>query len=320
VSCQPGPVAATEPSRDDSTVPGRAAVTVRVPAKLNLALLVGPAGADGYHRLATVFAALDLYDTVTAVPARDLSLVVTGPEGAGVPADHTNLAWRAAVAVAGQARRPAAVALRIDKHIPVAAGLAGGSADAAATLLACDRLWQLGLADTELSALAAGLGSDVPFALHGGTAAGTGRGEQLTPLAAPALHWVLAVADGALSTPAVYAELDRLRPQADEPVLGEDLPAAVLAGDPHRLASLLRNDLQPAALSLAPYLAATLAAGTSAGALAGLVSGSGPSCAFLAADGAHASTLAAALAASGTCRYARPVTGGVATATVSVAG
>ena len=175
------------------------------------------------------------------------------------------------------------VAITIEKSIPVAGGMAGGSADAAAVLVAMNSLWELGVPRRDLHTLAAQLGSDVPFALHGGTALGTGRGEELaTVLARNTFHWVLAFADGGLSTPAVFAEIDRLReptdrqrppPRLDDP---EPVLAALASGDPSQLAPLLGNDLQPAALSLDPGLRRTLRAGTEAGALAGIVSGSGP--------------------------------------------
>ncbi|HST46783.1 4-(cytidine 5'-diphospho)-2-C-methyl-D-erythritol kinase [Jatrophihabitans sp.] len=303
-------------------------VIVRVPAKINLQLAVGPLRPDGFHELATVFCALDLCDVLTASPAGSLTLDVQGPEGAGLAADRNNLAWRAAELLAGHAGVPARVGLHIEKNIPVAAGLAGGSADAAAALLACDRLWGLHLPAPELAALAARLGSDVAFALLGGTAVGAGRGERLRPIeGAASFSWVLAAADGGLATPAVYAELDRQRGLGDDapaPVVAD--PAATLAasgvaeavtsGDPELLAGRLGNDLQPAALALAPYLADTLAAGQKCGALAGLVSGSGPTCAFLARDGEHARTLARALAGTGSCRQAFAVTGGTARPTV----
>lgn len=297
-------------------------VSVRVPAKINLQLAVGPLRADGFHEISTVFHALELSDVLTATPAGSLSLRVSGAESAGLPADERNLAWRAAQLLAEHAGVPVQVELAIDKRIPVAAGLAGGSADAAAALLACDRLWGLRLPAEELTALAAQLGSDVAFALLGGSAVGSGRGEQLRPVAAGAsFSWVLAVADGGLTTPAVYAELDRQRGHGQavgDPgvaVAASGVLDALASGDPTRLADRLSNDLQPAALALAPYLAATLAAGRDCGALAGLVSGSGPTCAFLAADPAHARTLAQALA--GSCRQAFAVLGGSARATVS---
>jgi 4-diphosphocytidyl-2-C-methyl-D-erythritol kinase len=192
-------------------------VTVRVPAKLNLQLAVGPPRADGYHDLVTVFHAVSLYDEVTVVPADRDGVAVTGEGADRVPADQDNLALRAvaalrAAAPAGAAD-PAGVHVAIAKRIPVAAGLAGGSADAAAALVACNELWACGLGQQQLAEIGAKVGSDVAFALLGGTAVGRGRGEQLTPALAPATqyHWVLAFADGQLSTPEVYAALDRLR-------------------------------------------------------------------------------------------------------------
>jgi 4-diphosphocytidyl-2-C-methyl-D-erythritol kinase len=300
-------------------------VSVRVPAKINLQLAVGALGADGFHEIGTVFHALELTDLLTAAPAESLSLRMTGPESAGLPADRGNLAWRAAQLLAEQAGVPARVELTIDKRIPVAAGLAGGSADAAAALLACDRLWDLRLSAGELAALAAQLGSDVAFGLLGGSALGAGRGERLRPIQGGAqFSWVLAVASGGLSTPAVYAELDRQRGPdraraASDPsaaVTASGVLEAVVSGDPELLAGRLANDLQPAAIALAPHLAGTLAAGRDCGALAGLVSGSGPTCAFLARDQAHARALAQALEGTGSCRQALAVAGGNARATV----
>jgi 4-diphosphocytidyl-2-C-methyl-D-erythritol kinase len=311
------------PSDSDSTEPAR--ITVTAPAKINLALSVGPLRPDGFHELRTVFQAVDLYDSVTVQTAAELELELSGPEATGLPADPGNLAWRAATLLAERAGREPTVRIELVKQIPVAAGLAGGSADAAATLVACNRLWGLGLADSELYALAADLGSDVAFALHGGTAIGAGRGETLTELPAGQLHWVLAAAAGSLSTPAVYAELDRQRAAGlEQPVRSDpyglaaldELVLALSTGDPETLAPLLANDLQPAALALAPYLRDTLDAGRRLGALAGLVSGSGPTCAFLAADHAQARSLASALDADPSCRFARPVLGGVPGATV----
>ncbi len=288
------------------------AVTVSVPAKLNVGLAVGSRRPDGYHHIDTIFSSLDLYDTVRAEPADMLSLTIAGPQAASVPDDAGNLAWRAAALLAERSGRRPAVALRIDKRIPVAAGLAGGSADAAGALLACDQLWQLTTPPARLRELAAELGSDVGFALTGGLARGGGRGEQLAELAGPALHWVLAAATGELSTPAVYAEFDRQRPAADGPRLPDGLVEAVRAGEPDAVAPLLHNDLQPAALALAPYLAQTLADGLAAGALAGLVSGSGPTCAFLATDAGHARELAGTMATGEHCRFAVAVAGGLA--------
>ncbi|NEA19299.1 4-(cytidine 5'-diphospho)-2-C-methyl-D-erythritol kinase [Streptomyces halstedii] len=283
-------------------------VTVRVPAKVNVRLSVGAARPDGFHDLANVFLAVGLYDEVTVAPAETLRITCSGPDAAQVPLDATNLAARAATALAERYGISPDVHLHIAKDIPVAGGMAGGSADGAAALVACDALWSTGASRDELLAICAELGSDVPFSLIGGAALGVGRGERLTPIeVGGTFHWVFAVADGGLSTPAVYAEFDRLT--AGTPVPAPTAPPALLdalrKGDTAGLADALGNDLQPAALSLRPSLANTLAAGTAAGALAALVSGSGPTTAFLAADAEAARKVADALAASGTCRGVR---------------
>ncbi|MFD7494658.1 4-(cytidine 5'-diphospho)-2-C-methyl-D-erythritol kinase [Streptomyces sp. NPDC059832] len=283
-------------------------VTVRVPAKVNVQLAVGAPRPDGFHDLANVFLAVGLYDEVTVTPADELRITCSGPDAAQVPLDATNLAARAAIALAERHGIAPDVHIHIAKDIPVAGGMAGGSADGAAALLACDALWSTGATRDELLAICAELGSDVPFSLVGGAALGTGRGERLTPVdVGSTFHWVFAVADGGLSTPAVYGEFDRLTAGTDVPV-PEASPAlldALRAGDPAALAEALSNDLQPAALSLRPSLADTLAAGTAAGALAALVSGSGPTTAFLVADAESAQKVAEALLTSGTCRNAR---------------
>lgn len=302
--------------------PGLAAsgsVRVRVPAKVNLYLSVGPRRDDGYHELETVYHAISLYDEVTAERADRLELTVTG-EGAGrLPTDERNLAVAAASTLAARLGVQPRVRLTVHKNIPLSGGLAGGSADAAATLVACDALWDAGLSRDELTDLAARLGSDVPFLVPGGTALGTGRGETVNPvLATGTWHWVVAVADGGLSTPTVYAELDRLR--AVEPPAAAHAPDALLAAlrqhDPKVLAAALANDLQPAAIALRPALRRTLAAGTEEGALAALVSGSGPSCVFLATDADHATAIAARLATHGACRTVRTAHGPVSGARV----
>lgn len=276
-------------------------VVVRAPAKVNLHLGVGPLRPDGFHELVTVFHAVDLYDVVMATPAPALSVAVRG-ETEGVPLDSRNLAWRAAALVAGRAGVPPNVRLEITKAIPVAGGMAGGSADAAATLVACAALWDV--PRIALPELAAQLGSDVAFPLFGGTALGTGRGEVLTPVPGPAaLHWVFAVADHGISTAAAYRELDRLGGGSTPAV--EPLLDALRAGEPKLIAARLYNDLERAALSLAPALRRTLDAGRDLGALTGIVSGSGPTCAFLCADAPAASQLAGALADAGVCRTTR---------------
>ncbi|MFI6769955.1 4-(cytidine 5'-diphospho)-2-C-methyl-D-erythritol kinase [Streptomyces sp. NPDC050355] len=296
-----------------------ASVTVRVPAKVNVQLAVGAARPDGFHDLANVFLAVGLYDEVTATPADTLRITAEGHDVDRIPLDRTNLAARAAELLAARHGIEPDVHLHIVKDIPVAGGMAGGSADAAGALLACDTLWSTGTSRTELLDICAELGSDVPFSLVGGAALGQGRGELLTPLpVGGAFHWVFAVADGGLSTPAVYREFDRLTAVTDvpEPTASPELLAALEAGDATALAAALTNDLQPAALSLRPDLAATLEAGTAAGALAALVSGSGPTTAFLAKDPESAAEVAAALLRSGTCRQTRVAQAPAAGATV----
>jgi 4-diphosphocytidyl-2-C-methyl-D-erythritol kinase len=335
---------------------------------VNLQLAVGPARAHGYHDVVTVYHAVSLFDEVTVSPAERDSVVVTGEGVDSVPADGTNLASQAVAALlraVGQgAKESRGLAIRISKRIPVAAGLAGGSADAAATLVACNELWRTGLSQAELCELAAGIGSDVAFGLVGGTAIGVGRGERVTPaLAAGTYHWVLAFATGGLSTAQVYAACDRIRaarrPQtaasqgqavADGPAgprdqagtapvnqagraaragrtspagppsplaLDNRLMVALRSGNPAEVGPLLTNDLQQAAISLRPELRRTLAAGIEHGALAAIVSGSGPTCAYLARDARHAAALAVALAGAGVCRTVVHVVGPVTGASVT---
>ncbi|MEV1061755.1 4-(cytidine 5'-diphospho)-2-C-methyl-D-erythritol kinase [Streptomyces sp. NPDC050263] len=294
-------------------------VTVRVPAKVNVQLAVGAARADGFHDLANVFLAVGLYDEVTVTPADELRVTCAGPDAGQVPLDVTNLAARAALALAERYGRAADVHLHIAKDIPVAGGMAGGSADGAGALVACDALWGTGASRDELLEICAELGSDVPFSLVGGAALGTGRGERLTALeVGGAFHWVFAMAERGLSTPAVFREFDRLAEGRDipDPVASRDLLDALAKGDADALAATLSNELQPAALSLFPELADTLAAGRAAGALATLVSGSGPTTAHLARDAASAAKIAEALTASGTCRSVRLASGPAPGATV----
>jgi 4-diphosphocytidyl-2-C-methyl-D-erythritol kinase len=373
------------------------AVTARAPAKVNLQLAVGPARAHGYHDVVTVYHAVSLFDEVTVAPAKTDSVVVTGEGADSVPADGSNLAVRAiealVSAVGPGAKDSPGLAIRISKRIPVAAGLAGGSADAAAALVACNELLRTGLSQAELCELAASVGSDVAFGLVGGTAVGVGRGERVTPaLVAGTYHWVLAFAVGGLSTGEVYAACDRIRaaqqgparaangdqaaqpgdgrdqaggrgaagsrgptmvrgratgrgpgagrtrlsgraeagaepvtqagragpPEPSEhPVLDNRLMAALRSGNPADVGPLLSNDLQQAAISLRPELRRTLAAGTEHGALAAIVSGSGPTCAYLARDARHAAALAAALAGAGVSRTVVHVVGPVPGASVT---
>ena len=321
-------------------------VTARVPAKINLQLAVGPPRPDGYHGLVTVFHAIALFDEVTvaladaggradAAPGGSIArgtavadTVSVSGEGAGeVPADGDNLALRAVRALRGSIARGDAAAdvappvrVTISKKIPVAGGMAGGSADAAAALVACDALWGTGLSQPELSEVAAQVGSDVAFALLGGTAVGRGRGEQLTPalVAQVSYHWVLAFASGHLSTPLVYKTLDAQREgqAVPDPELSHELMGALRSGDPQRLGPALSNDLQAPALALFPALRKTLAAGREAGALGALVSGSGPTCLFLARDAGHATDLAIRLSGAGVCRTVARAAGPVPGATV----
>jgi 4-diphosphocytidyl-2-C-methyl-D-erythritol kinase len=296
-------------------------VRVRVPSKINLHLQVGPVRDDGYHELVTVYHAVSLYDELSARRGDRLTLTMEG-EGAGELAlDEDNLVLRAARELARHTQREPLARLHLRKQIPIAAGLAGGSADAAATLVACDVLWGSELGRDELAKIAQSLGSDVPFLVLGGTALGTGRGERVSPVLASGhtWHWVIAVASTGLATPRVYRELDHMRAYGAVPA-GVGSPDRLLTAlrqrDPKVLAAALGNDLEPAALSLRPELRRTLDAGSDAGALAGIVSGSGPTCAFLASDVRHAEAVAAGLVDSGTCRAAQPAYGPVAGARV----
>lgn len=294
-------------------------VTVRVPGKINLYLAVGDRREDGYHELTTVFHAVSLFDELTVRNADVLSLELSGEGADQLPVDERNLAWQAAELMADHVGRAPDVSIAIDKSIPVAGGMGGGSADAAGVLVAMNALWELGVPRRDLHILAAKLGSDVPFALHGGTALGTGRGEELaTVLARNTFHWVLAFAEGGLSTPAVFSEFQRLRQgegggAEGPPRLAEPGPvlAALAAGDPERLAPLLGNELQAAAVSMDPALRRVLRAGVEAGALAGIVSGSGPTCTFLCSSAPAAVDVGTQLSGAGVCRTVRVASGPV---------
>jgi 4-diphosphocytidyl-2-C-methyl-D-erythritol kinase len=296
-------------------LPGPPVVRVRAPAKINLTLRVGRPRADGFHPLATVYQAVSLYEEVTAGPADPgvIDILVLGEGADQVPTDDHNLAHRAARLLAARIGEPLGVTLRIDKSVPVAAGLAGGSADAAAPLVACSALWGLGLDHQDLLPLAAELGSDAPFALLGGTAVGSGRGESVAPaLARGNYHWVLAFADGGLSTPAVYRRYDELGPTPPDPfAVPPALMNALRNGDAEQLGRELINDLQAPALDLMPPLRKLVAAADEYRALGVIVSGSGPTVAFLTASEPDAVDLTVALSASGLCRTARYVTGPV---------
>jgi 4-diphosphocytidyl-2-C-methyl-D-erythritol kinase len=289
-------------------------VTVRAPGKINLYLAVGDRREDGYHELTTVFQAVSLVDEVTVRNADVLSLELSGEGADQLPVDEGNLAWQAAELMGDHVGRAPDVSIAIDKSIPVAGGMGGGSADGAAVLVAMNALWELGVPRRDLHTLAAKLGSDVPFALHGGTALGTGRGEELaTVLARNTFHWVLAFAEGGLSTAAVFTEIDRLRDVGTPPRLDEPGPvlAALAAGDPEQLAPLLGNELQAAAVSMDPALRRVLRAGVEAGALAGIVSGSGPTCMFLCPSAPAAVDVGTRLSGAGVCRTVRVASGPV---------
>jgi 4-diphosphocytidyl-2-C-methyl-D-erythritol kinase len=283
-------------------------VHARAPGKINVFLKVGSILDDGYHDVAIAYQAVSLYEDVRAYRADDFSVSVSGTVNlSGVPTDGSNIAIKAARLLARRAGYRGGVRLEIQKHVPVTGGMGGGSADAAATLLACDALWGTGTSREEMLKLAAELGADVPFSLTGGTAIGTGRGDQLSPaLAKGQFQWVLALADFGLSTPEVYTELDLHRqrhsqdifPAPAVPTVDADVLQALRAGDPHMLAECLHNDLQAPALKMEPSLAGVIELGEKNGALAGVISGSGPTVAFLTADLDSALELQIALSAA----------------------
>jgi 4-diphosphocytidyl-2-C-methyl-D-erythritol kinase len=280
-------------------------VVVRVPAKINLQLAVGPLGADGFHEVTTVFQAISLFDDVTVKHGPEssgISLTLSGATSSGVPVDDENLAMRAAKLMAEKYDVSADLAIHLKKEIPVAGGMAGGSADAAGVIVAMDALFDIGLSRDEMETIAAQLGSDVPFGISGGIAIGRGRGDQLTPaLSRGNYHWVLALSGQGLSTPAVYQECDRLREGLDiaSPQVSDSMMQALRAGDPVALGAALSNDLQAAACSLRPALRLVLDVGRDYGALGSIVSGSGPTVAFLVEDEEKSMDLTVALSSSG---------------------
>ena len=280
----------------------RKTVEIQVPAKVNLQLSVGPKKADGYHEVVTVFQAISLMDTLKISHADQFGISIKGDYTNGVPLDQSNLVYKAVELMSEKFDTDKTIDIEINKSIPVAGGMAGGSADAAATLLGIDALYGLGLSKDELGDVARKLGSDVPFMLHGGTAVGRGHGDEITPaLSRGTYHWVIAVSSSGLSTPSVYGECDRLRTGLDikDPSLNDELLQALLSGDSTRVGKSLNNDLQAAAISLRPALRLILDTGQEYGALGGIVSGSGPSVAFLVADEDHSLDLAVALTSSG---------------------
>jgi 4-diphosphocytidyl-2-C-methyl-D-erythritol kinase len=280
-------------------------VTARVPAKVNLQLSVGPLGADGFHEVTTVFQAISLFDDVTVATAEKgdgIKISITGQTSGGVPADNSNLAVKAAQLMIKNYDLPEDLVIKLKKEIPVAGGMAGGSADAAGVIVGLDSLFELGLSRDVMESVGSKIGSDVPFSICGGVAIGTGRGDQITPaLAKGSYNWVLALSGQGLATPSVYQECDRLREGLSiaAPVVSEPLMQALRAGDAKALGKALTNELQPAACSLRPALRLVLDVGVDYGALGGIVSGSGPTVAFLVSDDDHAMDLTVALSSSG---------------------
>ncbi len=280
-------------------------VVARVPAKVNLQLSVGPLGADGYHEVTSVFQAISLFDDVTvatALPGTGITISITGDTAHGVPTDSSNLAIKAAQLMAKTYDLPPDLIIKLKKEIPVAGGMAGGSADAAGVIVGLDSLFELGISRDEMESVGSKIGSDVPFSICGGVAIGTGRGDQITPaLAKGSYNWVLALSGQGLSTPSVYQECDRLREGLSiaTPQVSEPLMQALRAGDAKALGKALSNELQFAASSLRPALRLVLDVGVDYGALGGIVSGSGPTVAFLVTDDEHAMDLTVALSSSG---------------------
>ena len=297
-------------------------VTARVPAKVNLQLSVGPLGADGFHEVTTVFQAISLFDDVTVATAptgEGIKISISGQTSGGVPADNSNLAVKAAQLMIKNYNLPEDLVIKLKKEIPVAGGMAGGSADAAGVIVGLDSLFELGLSRDVMESVGSKIGSDVPFSICGGVAIGTGRGDQITPaLAKGSYNWVLALSGQGLATPSVYQECDRLREGLSiaPPVVSEPLMQALRAGDAKALGKALTNELQPAACSLRPALRLVLDVGIDYGALGGIVSGSGPTVAFLVSDDEHAMDLTVALSASGVVSSVVRATGPVAGARI----
>ena len=280
-------------------------VVIRVPGKVNLGLSVGPLDSDGYHEIVTLFQAISLYDDVTVKIGSEgagITLGASGSTSTGVPLDETNLAYRAADLMIRKFQLDSDIDIHLKKEIPVAGGMAGGSADAAGVIVGIDALFELGLSRDELERIGSELGSDVPFGIAGGTAIGRGRGDQLTPVLSQGTYqWVLALSNSGLSTPAVYGECDRLREGLSmaKPSANDALLQSLRAGDAGELGKALSNDLQSAACSLRPALRLVLDVGNDYGALGCIVSGSGPTVAFLVEDEERALDLTVALCASG---------------------
>ncbi|MFC7403046.1 4-(cytidine 5'-diphospho)-2-C-methyl-D-erythritol kinase [Citricoccus sp. GCM10030269] len=283
--------------------------TAQAPGKVNLSLRVGAPRADGYHPVASVYLAVSMIEEVTATPRSEGEITVALSESSSAfvdpdafPVDSSNLAVKAAVRLREHLELDPAehgVHLEITKQVPVAGGMGGGSADAAAALVACAALWDAGLSRQALAEISAPLGADVPFAVMGGAAVGLGVGDELTPLLARhPLHFVLVPATTGLATPQVYGLLDRLReeealpvPESD-PEVDRELVQALTTGNAEELALLIANDLQVPAATMVPELSGMLDIGLEEGALAGQVSGSGPTLMFLARNAEESFQLA----------------------------
>lgn len=277
-------------------------VCVRVPGKINLQLSVGPLQRDGYHEVATVFQSVSLFDELTLSESDGDGIEIAAEGKSAIPLGKENLAYKAAELMRKKFEISTGLLIKIKKEIPIAGGMAGGSANAGATIVGIDALFSLGLKRDEMERIGSEIGADVPFTISGGTAIGTGRGDQITPvLSRGSYNWVLALSSSGLSTPAVYKECDRLREGLDisKPHVSDSLLHSLSQGDAKALGKSLTNDLQAAACSLKPALRLILDVGLDYGALGGIVSGSGPTVAFLAESEDHALDLVVALTSSG---------------------
>lgn len=287
-------------------------VVASSPGKVNIYFAVGAFLKDGFHDVASCYQALSLRERVLVELTGSFSIDFAGPFEAEsqllVPKDSTNLVYQAGeqLKALGSAFGSDKVSFLIHKSVPIAGGMAGGSADAAASLVALNNLFGSGLED-QLPEAAANLGSDVPFSLMGGTAIGVGRGEVLSKVKdGPALHWVMTPNPAGLSTPQVYRQLDVMRvnqgidvSSLEAPEVPEGLLEALAAGDVVEVAKLMHNDLEIAAVAMLPELQETLEAGRKAGSLRSMVSGSGPTIAHLAKSTIHAEQIATRLKAAG---------------------
>ncbi len=243
---------------------------LRAAAKVNLTLEVLGKRADGYHEIATVMQAVDLSDRITLDDADDLELRSGSTE---VPTDAGNLAWRAATALKEAAGVRGGVHIALDKRIPVAAGLGGGSSDAAGVLLGLNRLWRLQWPLERLDEVAATLGSDVPFFLRGGAALASGRGEKVEPLRGRSMALVLVNPRVPSSTAQMYG---RLTPAMYSDGTATRALAGALGRSAARVAASLYNGMEAAAVAVFPQIVQMRAALLAAGALGALMSGSGP--------------------------------------------